>query len=60
VTARLSLGFTKPQPPECKNIGNEINAAMIFARWLALNDEPYGNKIEKLPSRLATAMTVKE
>jgi hypothetical protein len=33
---------------------------MIAARWLALNDEPYRNKIEKLPSRLATAMTVKE
>jgi hypothetical protein len=26
----------------------------------SLNYEPYGNKIEKLPSGLATAMTVKE
>ena len=49
-----------PQPTEWQDIGNQIDAAMIAARWLALNDEPYGNKIEKLPSRLATAMTVNE
>jgi hypothetical protein len=52
--------FALPQPSEWQRIGNYINTAMIAARWLALNDEPYGNKIEKLPSRLATAMTVKE
>jgi hypothetical protein len=31
VTARLFLDLIKPQPPEWQRIGNEINAATIFA-----------------------------
>jgi hypothetical protein len=38
VTAGLSLGFTKPQPPESKNIGDEINAAFVVSRVIAKSE----------------------